>query len=502
MLRLGKWVVLKMKMKNDDIIVSFLGKSKEGVTGTCISISYLKDDNTRGLVIIECGLCQEGHNVKERYNNNKNMLDEIGKDVVKNCECILLSHCHIDHIGNLPFFNEDNGFNGVILGSEATLRLSEKLIKDSLYIHQKDIDYLKLKGNKVKALYTEPQMYQMFRHMHRVIIGQKIKINDNLTVEFHRNSHVIGATSISIYIKKPSGVIKHILYSGDMGSSNNKCFENYLYTSHLPHKCNLFITEATYNNKERQFTKIQAKKEREWLKEYIEENLKTGKRILFPTFAFARSQQLVTDFYKWFKDEDWFKDFPIYMDGKLMNEINRTYFYALNDVDTDDSYIFEEIMHWRNIRKIENYKGTKAILSERNPGIYLAGSGFMEAGRITTYLPTFIPKSNDCIVITGYCGSDVGNQVVDNNLNLVKITKKEVYVKNADIHQLYTYSSHIQYSELLKLFASMKCDKIIVHHSDESNKQNFVNEAKEYMMSKGITTRIIAVSEKKDQFTL
>ena len=85
----------KKNKKDEEIVVSFLGKERNNVTGSCVSISYLKDDKTRGLIVIDCGLCQEGHNVIERYNNNKNMLDEIGKDVAENCECVILSHSHV-----------------------------------------------------------------------------------------------------------------------------------------------------------------------------------------------------------------------------------------------------------------------------------------------------------------------------------------------------------------------------------------------------------------------
>ena len=46
----------KRKSKDNDIIVSSLGNSTDNVTGSCFSISYPKDDNTRGLIILECGL--------------------------------------------------------------------------------------------------------------------------------------------------------------------------------------------------------------------------------------------------------------------------------------------------------------------------------------------------------------------------------------------------------------------------------------------------------------
>ena len=38
----------KRKSKDNDIIVSSLVNSTDNVTGSCFSISYPKDDNTRG----------------------------------------------------------------------------------------------------------------------------------------------------------------------------------------------------------------------------------------------------------------------------------------------------------------------------------------------------------------------------------------------------------------------------------------------------------------------
>ena len=109
------------------------------------------------------------------------------------------STCPVDHIGNLSFFNEDNGFKGKILASHKTIEFGKELIKDSVYISNKNVEYLHSKGKKVKPLYTETQMYQMFNHMESVEVGEKIKLDDNLTVQFHNNSHSCGSTSISLY---------------------------------------------------------------------------------------------------------------------------------------------------------------------------------------------------------------------------------------------------------------------------------------------------------------
>lgn len=492
---------MSKKKKDDDIILSCLGTSLEGVTGSCWSVSYKKDNGERGLVVVECGLDQGEPTVEKLYNSNKRMIDNIGKDIIRSASHVFLGHAHIDHIGNLAIFNDDNGFQGKILGSKETIEVGKQLIKDSVYIHSKNIEYLKSsKGKRVSSLYTEPQMYQMFEHMEWADVGEKIKVDDNLTVSFHTNSHVIGATSISLYIRKPSNKTCHILYSSDMGSKLNRDLQPFLREPSLPKKCNVFISEATYNDKNRHWTRNDAVKEREELKKYIKQCIHENKRILFATFSFSRCQLLMCLLYEWFKDEEWFKDIPIVIDGLLSNKINETY---LNILDGEEKEYFKKVMSMRNLKFNKSYDGTIATLSKRTCGIYLAGSGFLENGRITTYLPQFLSSSKDVVILTGYAGGEgsLGYKVLDENQKTVTIEKRVIY-KKATIKQLKTFSSHISRDELMELFSEINCDKIIVHHSDENGKGKFIEDAKEYLKSKCKTTPVVAVGSHCSQFVL
>lgn len=489
----------KKKKDSDKIIISSLGGSSEDVTGSCWSISYPKRNNERGLIVLECGLIQGDATIEKSYNSNKAMLDRIGKEVVSNCEFLVLAHPHIDHVGNTPYFNDDNGFKGKVLGGYKCLEIAKDLIKNSVHIHKRNIEYLNSIGRRKNPLFTEPQMYQMFGHMESVSVGEKIILNDYVTLELHNNNHVVGATSISLYIRKPNNTVSHILYSSDMGSKISQQMKPFLTDNNIPKKCNLFISEATYNSKERGFTKREAIEERKWLKEYIKTNLKEDKRILFATFSFGRSQEILSFLYENFKDEEWFKETPIVIDGLLVNTINNTYLKILDD---EDKEYFKKILSMKNIKINKTYDGTIAVLSQRMKGIYLTGSGFLTAGRITTYLPQFLSSEKDCVILTGYSGGEgsIGWKILNDTQKTVSMDKR-VICKNADIQQLKTWSSHIQYDELLKLFSQMHCEKILVHHSDE-NKEKFCEEAKQYLKEKGITTPVIAVKKGCNQFVL
>jgi hypothetical protein len=92
----GREFMGKSRRKSDnDIIVSFLGTSASTVTGSCISVVYPKSNGEKGLIILECGLCQDGQTVDKLYNANKKMLEGIGKEVMQSCEYLLLGHSHV-----------------------------------------------------------------------------------------------------------------------------------------------------------------------------------------------------------------------------------------------------------------------------------------------------------------------------------------------------------------------------------------------------------------------
>lgn len=489
----------KRKSKDNDIIVSSLGNSTDNVTGSCFSISYPKDDNTRGLIILECGLSQDGHTPLEQYNSNKKMIDNISKEVIKNTEYVIFTHTHVDHVGNLSIFNSDNGFNGKILSTKKSIELSKELIKDSVYIHKKNLEYLKSKGKRLKPFYTEQQMYNMFEKMKSIEVGKEIVLNENLTIILNNNSHCLGSCNITLRFRKPNNHIKTIIYSGDLGSQINRNFSYYLEDQNIPKKCNMFISEATYCDKDRQMTKKQAIQDREELRILIKQAILEGRRILFPTFAFSRSQQLLTMFYEWFKDEEWFKNIPIVCDGVLINNINSTYLKILED---ENKELFTNVMNWDNVKINKNYDGTVALLSKKTCGIYIASSGFLENGRVVDYLLQFIPSSKDIIVLTGYCGGEgsFGSKLLNNNQKTITL-EKHVLQKRCKVIQYLSFSSHISHDELLKLWNELNCDKIFVHHSG-NKKLEFIDEAKNYLKDRNKTTKIIPISKSSNQFIL
>ena len=401
----------------------------------------------------------------------------------------------VDHCGDLAYLNSNNGFNGRILGTNQTLEVAKELIEDTLNIHIKNIEKLKSLGRKTRPLYTKQDMFDMFEKMEVVPSYKKITLNEWVTIEFVNAGHCLGSSMIHLWIKKPNQSIFHIIMSGDMGSEQNKLIHPLAEKREQITKCNLFISEATYNKKSRSFNKCDVQKEFEDFKYTIKENLLQGKQILLPVFSFNKVQEFLILFYEWLKDEEWFNenDFPIICDGVLMHKITNVFKRTLCD---DKKDYFNEVCNWNKIKVNKTFDGTMAIMSKKEPMIIMASSGFMQQGRVVAYVKQLLGSKKGVILTTGYIGGEgsIGWKIAESPQKTVSI-EKQVILKRALVKSYHCFSSHIQYDELESLYKGLQCEKILIHHSSKEDKLNFVKE-----MRKNTNKKIECVTDKNYEF--
>lgn len=482
-----------MSKKGKKIHIEFLGHSNEDVTGSAVLIEYPKNKDEYGSILLELGLVQTSSTFDKDISMNRKMLDNIPKTLISNIEYVILGHPHIDHCGSLSYLNKENCFNGRILGNIQTLEVAKELIEDTVNIHIKNIEKLKTLGKRTRPLYSKQDMYEMFEYMEAIPNNKRIKLNEYIEMELVSSGHCYGGSMIKLWIKKPNGSIFHTIYTSDMGSEYNRIVHPLSKSREQLSKCNLLISEATYNEKLRSFNKNDVLREFEEFKRTIKDSILNNKRVLLPVFSFNKTQEFMILLYEWLKSEEWFKDIPIFLDGVLMHKVTNAIQKTLDD---EYSNYFKEVCNWSNFKVNKTYDGTIAILSQRTIGIYLASSGFVQNGRVVTYVQQFLGCSKDVIIFTGYIGGEgsIGERIVNENQKTVTIEKKTIY-KRALIKQFHCFSGHIQYDELLKLYNGINCEKILVHHSSNEGREQFVKEAKEYTNKK-----IECVTNKNNEF--
>lgn len=484
------------KKKDKDIIISFLGESRSDVTGSSVLINYKKTDGTRSNILIEMGLVQGGNTIEKDLALNRKMLERYNKELMFSIETVFLLHCHIDHIGSIPYLNK--GFDGNIISTKESMVIGKHLIEDSVNIHQKNIQKIKeTKGKKIIPFYTNQDMYDIFEKMEYRKIGEKYKLNDQVEYRFINSGHVLGGAMLELWIRKPNNSIKHIIYTSDMGSNYNNDYQYFVPKRDTVPKCNLLISEATYNTPDRSWNRRDAIEERKQLKSNIKNDLCSGKEVLLSSFSFGRLQNILCTLYDFYHEEEWFRDIPIIVDGVLLHKINDDYLRLL---EGEEYEYFNQVLHWKNIKVNKAYDGTLAILSKREPRIIVSTSGFLTQGRIVTYLQQLLPSDKVSIYLTGYCG-EFGDRLLNPNQKTITIDKK-VVLKRAKVTKLKCMSSHIQYTELINMFKEINCDKILIHHSSNKDKDNFIEDIKNELDKANKHTKVECVTDKNNQFIL
>ena len=114
--------------------IKFIGAAKT-VTG---SMHLVKTENETFL--LDCGLYQGKR--KEAFEINRTFDQFDPKEI----DFIILSHAHIDHVGNLPTLVK-NGFKGNVYSTFATRDLASLLLRDSAHIQEKDVEFVNKKRN-------------------------------------------------------------------------------------------------------------------------------------------------------------------------------------------------------------------------------------------------------------------------------------------------------------------------------------------------------------------
>lgn len=493
---------MSKKKRDNDIWVSFIGGSRDEVCGSAVLVSYPtpNEEKPRGCILLDCGMIQGAMSPEIEYSVNKKMLENIP---LEELSAVFLSHGHIDHSGGLPICGKDK-FQGQIIMDYQTSVITKDLLKDSVYLHDCLIKYLRSKGKRSKHLYTDVEMYVAFDKFKAVEKHKIYELNEYVSYEFYESGHCLGS-QIKLYFKLPNKSIKTIVYTGDLSSKYNAKYKPYNEELEMIPKANTYIFEGTYGASDgREFNKKQVEKEIKELKVKIANSLKKGHRVFIPAFSFARTEEILTLLWSLFKDEEWFKkmNIPIWVDGKLTNKMVQRYSEVLEGEKLE---LWNTVRSWGAVKYNKDYKGTEALISARKCGIYISSSGFIQAKtRSCDYVKNFLPSEKALIVFIGYFGNEhsVGYQIVNTPKGKPVKIDGSTLIKSCDVIQFLGFSSHIQKQELLSYFKAINAERILIHHAGEKAKEELVRDGKVALMDCDKTTKISATDKYHTTFVV
>jgi metallo-beta-lactamase family protein len=433
--------------------IKLVGASGGEVTGSAYVVR-----TDRATILVDAGMFQGG-----RESEAKNRLPAGVKP--GEIDAVLLTHAHLDHTGRLPLLFK-HGFAGPVYATAATIDLAELIMKDSARIQSQDAERKTRKAAKndlppVEPLY-EPEDLEPFRSLARTVQFQKpTEVADGITARWVEAGHMLGSGCIELTVEE-DGRKKVVVFSGDLGPTTLPLIRQFQTFK----EADAVFLESTYGDRvHRPYAQTVAEFER-----IVKQVAQGTGKILVPTFAIGRSQQMLYHLAIMFLRKD-IRPFTVFLDSPMALEATKIYRKYPDLFD-------DELVAWqkkgllplnRSIFKPSvTANDSKKINDVPGPCVVLAGAGMCNAGRILHHLKFNLDNPTTHVLIVGFQGhGSLGRRLVDGH-KVVTIFGERIPVR-ASIHTLNGFSGHADQGELLNWFSTLAPAKprVILTHGED-----------------------------------
>lgn len=435
-----------------------------GATRSVTGSQHLLDVNGTS-ILLDCGLFQ-GKRQEAFERNRQSPFDPRAVDL------LILSHAHIDHSGNIPSLVK-NGFRGNILSNFATRDLCAAMLRDSAHIQKYDAEYVNKKRARagqppVEPLYTLEDAVQSLKHFISIGYEREYRITSDITLTLLDAGHILGSAIVVLDITE-NGHSRRLVFSGDLGRADRPILRD----PTLLDTADILLIESTYGTREHE-SLPDAEHD---LRRIINETYRRNGKVIIPSFAVGRTQELVYRLHQLKLRRDIPVDLPVFVDSPLA--IDATSIFRLHPECYDeeiesflftsgDPFGFEDLQYTRTV------DASKELNFLREPAVIISASGMCEAGRIQHHLKNNIEDSRNTVLIVGWqAPHTLGRRIVEKQ-PLVKIFGEE-YRLNAQVEIINGFSAHADRSELLDWFDAIepKPEHVFVIHGEEEVSESF-----------------------------
>ena len=447
--------------------ITFLGAAKT-VTGS----NFLVEAAGKKF-LVDCGMYQ-GKAALEMENSEEFLYD------VSEIDFMLLTHAHIDHSGRIPkLYNE--GYRGPIYAHRATVDLCAIMLPDSGHIQETEVEWKNRKRLRaglepLPPLYTAEEAAKCLEIFKPVEYDQIIDVADNIQVRYNDAGHMLGSSIIEIWVTE-NGKTEKIVFTGDIGNNDIPLLDS----PTMIEDADYLVMESTYGSRLHMRNDDKAN----IFLNVVSETLDHGGRVVIPSFAVGRTQEILYEIDKIkdsHKDDEEFQrkyqqlmKTPVFVDSPLA--ISATEVFKKN-TDLFEEEVQEKLRHGDHPLEFPGLQFTrtadesKALNETYYPSIIISASGMCDIGRIKHHLKHNLWNPSSTILFVGYqAPGTLGRTIVD-GADKVKIFGEEISV-NARVEYIEGYSGHADQEWLLNFVYSFikKPRHIFLVHGEEENEE-------------------------------
>jgi len=398
-------------------------------------------------LLIDCGMFQGKR--AESYERNRKLPVDCAK-----LQAVILSHGHFDHCGNLPSVVKA-GYSGNIHSTPATRDIANLIMMDSAHIMAKDYEWLRHKEPEKMAyapIYDEGDVLDTINRFVTINYHRPFNLMDGVQCRFYDAGHILGSSMVVLEIDGADAC--RVAFTGDLGRPGMPILRD---PDELPPVDYLFC-EGTYGN--RLHDPIEDAKRQ--LGEVIRATAAKGGRVIVPSFAVGRTQELVY-FLHLLKDEGKIPDLDVYVDSPMA--VNATSIFRVHQECYDEDVHEAFLKHHKNpfgferLHYVSDVSESKQINDREGPCIIISSSGMCEAGRILHHLKNNITDPRNTVLIVGFMAENTLGRALAERRPEVKIFGNP-YPLRARVKILNTFSAHADYEDIRKFVARMDLDRL------------------------------------------
>lgn len=373
---------------------------------------------------------------------------------------VLLTHAHADHIGALAALEPYLNPGCPVFCTKPTLTLAKVMLEDSLRIMAQH-----RQGEGELPLFPASNVHRALARLTPIPWGKPIRAGEAWATWFP-SGHILGAGMIEIHAGGGS-----IVFSGDVSVADQLSVAGVFVPAIKPQ---VLVLESTYGS--RLHAHRPAQEDR--LVDRVADCLDEGGRVLFPTFALGRAQEVLLILGRAMR-QGRIPQLPVYADG-LVRAVSKVYARFAEDLAPGCRKLWEQGLdpvfpEDLPIRAIRNNEERERI-ADAGPCVVVASSGMLQGGASQFYARKWIDGARNLILVTGYQDEESPGQALLQLAELPPdqpryfklggvVTEVKCQVESCQL------SAHADNGELTAIAAKLQPRSIFLVHGDPAARE-------------------------------